>query len=106
MRLPVVTPQQKQHEDSRQFNEALYAASQSGRRIIVTATPDTVQAVQLSLSSNTRHFWVTRGYRIRTAIAKDRQSVAVWLEVERRVRPLPRGRNRNEDDLIWQQRTA
>jgi hypothetical protein len=105
VRLPAVTPQQKQHEASRQFHEALYTAFLGQHGVIVTVTPETANDEQLSVSSRPRAFWRARGFRIRTRIEEQKTVLRVWLEPM--VAPeAPRVRKRDDDDLVWQQRTA
>ena len=101
MRLPAVTKEHQQNENSRQWHERLWAAHESHELVYVPVTPETAHAVQLRISSNTRTFWSARGYRIRTETSEDRRRLAVWLERM----PMPIGRGRRQVEA-WQQPRA
>lgn len=80
MRLPAETPEQKRHEASRQFCETLYQAFLDGHKVHVTATRETIKNTQARISANTRHFWASRGFAIRTKSSKQKTTLLVWLE--------------------------
>lgn len=101
MRLPAVTKEHQQNEDSRQWHERLWAAHEANQMVYVSVTPETVQREQLRISSNTRTFWSARGYRIRTRTTADKRAVVVWLEPM--PRPIGRGRRQVE---AWTQPRA
>lgn len=80
MRLPAITVQQRQHEDSRQRHEELYQAFLDGTRVQRPITPDTWIEDQNATSANARAFWRTRGFRIRTKTNAEKTVMDVWLE--------------------------
>ena len=80
MRLPARTQKQQQREDSRAWCERLYRALIDGKRTALVVTPDTIVDMQAKVSANTRFFWSSRGYRIRTKSSEDRCTLWVWIE--------------------------
>lgn len=80
MRLPAINHEQKRHEASRQWCEELYQAFQDGRRLAVPITRETAWRTQNRISANTRQFWSTRGFRIRTSSDTMKTILSVWLE--------------------------
>jgi len=101
MRLPAVTKEHQQNEDSRQWHERLWAAYEANKTVDVAVTPETANREQLRISSNTRTFWSARGYRIRTRKSDDLRWLVVWLEQM----PAPIGRGRRQVEA-WQQQRA
>lgn len=85
MRLPTITPEQHVHEAARQRNEALYQAFLTHTVVHVVTTPITWVQQQNAASSNARHFWTSRGFRIRTKTNPQKTVMDVWLEPVRRV---------------------
>lgn len=79
MRLPAVTPQQKQREDSRQFCETLYGAFLAEHCVMVRTAPDRIARQQRQVASNTRHFWKERGFLLHTAQSEDQALLRVWI---------------------------
>lgn len=80
MRLPAVTKEHQQNEDSRQWHERVWASFLAQETIAVPVTPWDYVDVQLRISANTRSFWNTRGYRIRTKTNEEKTILTVWLE--------------------------
>ena len=73
MRLPDLTESQRKVEDSRQFHERLFAASERGARIRVpVAKGDKIQGAL-------HRFWSARGYRLKTHRVEN-EWLELWVE--------------------------
>lgn len=80
MRLPAITAQQREHEDSRQRHEGWYQAFLDGERVTYQTTRDGCEKDRLRLSGNTRAFWRQRGFIVRTETSRDKRALTIWLE--------------------------
>ena len=80
MRLPAITNGQKHVEDSRAFNERLYAAFLAGVPIELPITKLNWREEQSRVSGNSHKFWNARGFRVRTRSDAEKTTLTVWLE--------------------------
>jgi hypothetical protein len=87
MRLPTLTEAQKRNEDSREIHERLWALVQTGGRLRLPATEESIATREIWRQHGTLHrFWACRGYILKTKVTKDRTALEMWLvpRVERK----------------------
>lgn len=80
MRLPAITPHQRENERSREQHELWFQAYLDGKRMSYATKPYECEDERLRLSGNGRAFWRQRGFTVRTSTNRDKTILTIWLE--------------------------
>lgn len=78
MRLPAITPEQREREASRALHEEIWAGYLVHTAVILPATDD-IRAEVKSLGWRLHKFWKARGYTLHCKQLGDRSGIRIWL---------------------------